>query len=334
MPIPFSSADEFLNYTKFLRSNSIIQIASEPNLEFKRIVEARCQGFEIPPDPYDHIVRELWQELKKELSSHFLETIGDKLAVGALDNISVNAFCTRSADGFFAIVINSGLLLFLNKVSKLHVAISIPNSIIYCNRLAPDKITQSMVKNWLFEVCEHYRATGKPLGPQIHLSDSASLRHSYQLHMWELFILAHELGHFVAGHSEEAGNWILDPVFNMVETYQGNTSHQKEFEADLHGYRMLRGSMYRRLHNPLMKDNKLWDDRPLFLNIISLFNLLSMLGSRESHTHPDPLDRICNIALIFYGELFAKLLASSYEDGDLLGELFAKPLIPQASCEF
>lgn len=327
MSFSFSSPGEFLDYVRFARANPLANIQSGPNLEFKRIHEEQRRGREMPRDPHGQIAHDLWRAMCEVLPCDFLEATRNKLVVGVLDNISVNALCLRSPEGFVAVVLNSGLMTFFNKISKLLVASRVPNAIVYCNRGPADTITASVAHEWFKEVCEHYRVTGKPLGPQIHLTPAVASQHAYQLYVWELFVLSHELGHLVAGHLEQENSWVCNHAFGMVDTYIENESHQQETEADILGYVMLRECLYQTQTKQANKGQRQTDDRPILSSVITLFDLFFLLGSRESQTHPDPLDRICNIAAAVYGNPLAKQLASTYGDHKLIAELFSKPII-------
>lgn len=326
--MPFSSPSDFLEHIRFLRASPAASIQGEPNLEFQRIFSERSKGAAMPFDPHEHIIQELWRKLQAVLPNFASEPIRGKLIVGLLDHIAVNALCTRSAEGYVAIVVNSGLLTFLNKISKLQIASIVPDSVIYCNRCAAEDISTVVAKKWFIEVCEHYRVTGKPLGPQIHLTTTASLRHAHQLYIWELFVLAHELGHLAAGHLEDESSWMCNPQLGMAEIYVQSSSHRRETEADILAYLILRECFYHEKTTHSSGNLEDIDDRPLLSAMISLFDLFYLIGSRESHSHPHPLDRICNIVSAIYGESLAETLASSYEDLNLLTGLFKDPVAP------
>jgi hypothetical protein len=179
------------------------------------------------------------------------------------------------------------------------------------------------------EVCEHYAETGKPLGPQIHLDSAGHAAHSVQLHVWETFVLAHEIGHIAAGHLESEALWHAEPALAMLDVYQENSSHAKEAEADLLGYTFTRNSILKNQAVPGSNSTSSTDDGPLFLLVIKLFDLLYLIGSRQSDSHPDPIDRLCNICLAVYGEDAAEKLAESYSNQEILVEMLGRPLLPK-----
>lgn len=319
-----------------MHANPLAAIQSDaPNLEFLRIHEEKLRAAgQINPEavasPYDYLVRQLWQDLQQALPIRFLDKIGTWFAVGALDNISVNALCVRSSEGFVVLLINAGLMLLLNKLSKLHIAGVVPNSVEYCNRAPRSEITAAVALRWTLEVCEHYRETGKPLGPQIHLSASAEPRHAAQLHGWETFVFCHELGHIVAGHLERQEFWFSNASLGMVETFKENESHEMETVADILGYVMAREYWTRQSsaeESPVKQES---DDRFVFGNMTSLFDLLFLLGAEESQSHPNPIDRIFNVAAFVYGDEFAEAVARSYRDPGLIADLLGKPLLAPA----
>jgi hypothetical protein len=323
--LKFHSAGDFLEYVRFVLSRPMSSIEGAPNLEFLRIHQERAKDEPIPPDPHEHIVELLWQAVSAALSPKHRESLVNVIAVGSLDQISVNALCIRSPEGFVAIVVNRGLLTFLNKISKLQVASTIEGSVIYCNRGPAKDITPAIAFQWFQETCEHYRDTGKPLGPQIHLTPEAALRHSQQLHLWEIFVLAHELGHVISGHLG-VGDSCRPSPFGMLETYIENESHIQEVEADVVAYRLLR----RHAHSREGVKEELIDQQ-LLLAVTSLFDLLFLISAGDSQTHPDPLDRLGNIVARVYGENVADRLAKTYEDRGLLRAFFNEPFVAKSS---
>ncbi|MFZ2085456.1 MAG: hypothetical protein WAU92_13245, partial [Candidatus Sulfotelmatobacter sp.] len=116
----------------------------------------------------------------------------------------------------------------------------ISNSVEYCNRSPGSEVTAAVARHWSLEVCKHYRNTGKPLGPQIHLIASAEPYRSGQLHGWETFVFCHELGHIVAGHLNTREYWSSDASLGMVETFKEDESREMETEAGILGYVMAR----------------------------------------------------------------------------------------------
>lgn len=326
MTLKFHSAGDFLEYVRFVYSRPMSSIEGAANMEFLRIHQERAKDEPIPPDPHEHIVELLWQAVNAALPPKHRESLGNAIAVGSLDQITVNALCIRSPEGFVAIVVNRGLLTFLNKISKLQVASAAEGSVLYCNRGPAQDITPAIASQWFLETCEHYRDTGKPLGPQIHLTPDATLRHNQQLHLWEIFVVAHELGHVISGHLEEGDTCRPSPTFGMLETYMENESHIQEVEADVVAYRLLRR------HAQSMEGVKQeLIDQQLLAAVTLLFDLLFLIGAGDSKSHPNPLDRLCNIVAEVYGEDVAERLAKTYETRGLVKSFFSESFIARRS---
>jgi hypothetical protein len=321
----FSSPEDFLKHVQFVHERSLARIQGSPNLEFQRIQLERTKNQEIPEDPHGAIVKELWRSLCEVIDERTRMAISDRVCVGALDNLAVNAQCVRSDDGHIAIVLNRGLLTLFNKVSKLLIASNQPGSVIYCNRGPAEQVTPEVAREWMVGTCDHYARTGLPLGPQIHLTNETQGLHASQLQVWELFTLAHELAHVLAGHLESRDHCMADPTLGDVLSHVDEAAHDRETQADVIAYLLLLRIRDREL---LRTNTQSEDNHSLLAVVILLFNLLHMLGSRQSPSHPDPLDRLCNIAANVYGEAFAERLAASYGDQTILDTLFDQPLIP------
>jgi hypothetical protein len=155
MPKRLAGAQEFLDYVRSVSSHPMRTIQSGPNLEFQRLYETKVQQlpeadalrFANPvADPIDYIARTLCQDLLTVLPANWVAPIKDSLVVGALDNISVNAACLRSDEGFLVVVINKGLMALFNKVSKIMVSSVVPGSVEYCNRCPAKDVTSSLAR--------------------------------------------------------------------------------------------------------------------------------------------------------------------------------------------
>jgi hypothetical protein len=146
----------------------------------------------------------------------------------------------------------------------------------------------------------------------IRLSPAAQVFHAVQLQSAELFVLCHELGHFLNGDLEEPGHFKPFDGHESVQEYEENQDHEREYGADATGFRLLMaaqgssGPAAIRLLQP----------------IISLFNLFYLLGSRSSATHPHPLERSIRITERFFGRERAETLRRSYDDPGQLVALF------------
>jgi len=329
----YSSADEFLNHLRLAHKKSITLIQSNPNKEFQKILEEKVAQYGLGKldnstiSSHNYIVSELWKSIKDILPDEILNNLDGVIAVGAIDNMAVNAFCSKSSEGYIAVAINTGLIALLNKLSKITIATLDPSFIRYCNRGLESEISSKDLITWKLEVCEHYRQTGHPLGPQIHLHKNGDVLHARQLHVWETYVLCHEIGHILCNHLDNKSFIFNNPSLGMASTLIENRFHQMESEADLIGYILLRKFFHKKLSGSTSNQMEKVDDRELFSHLISLFDLFYLLGASQSKSHPHPLDRLCDIALNVYGKQVEQILFNSYENHELLAELFEKPLI-------
>ncbi len=153
-PASHSSAKEFVDYLRFLHENSISSIQSGPNKEFQKIHEEKIKKrnqsrkHKKVSSPHNHIAEELWESLKSILPPRLIDEFTGVIAVRALDNMTVNALCAKSVDGYVAVLVNTGLMTLLNKLSKIQIASISPESIRYCNRAQPNKISTATLKKW------------------------------------------------------------------------------------------------------------------------------------------------------------------------------------------
>lgn len=325
-----ATAADYLEYIRFVHEDPISAIQSEPNQAFQAIFDQKLVNlakegaiFDLKGQtPHARIVSDLWEDLRNGLSDFFGDSL--ELAIGELDNMSVNAFCSRSEEGHFAIVINSGLMTLFNKLSKISIAVTDPESIEYCSRELDTQNAQAMLIGFQKEVCQHYRETRKPLGPQILLKGDADKRHGMQLHIWEMFVLCHEVGHVLCGHLTDKELMISDVITETPPNAADHSAREMEVEADCIGLLLLKEYVAKVMPNAF----PLGDDRLLLSHLITLFNHLSELGIRESASHPPSLTRLCNMVEFVYGEALAQTLQDSYRDNSLIRKIFGTPLIP------
>lgn len=325
-----ATAAAYLEYVRFVHEDPIAAIQSEPNHAFQKIFDQKLarlakEGatFDLKGQtPHARIVSDLWENLRRGLSDVFDASL--ELAIGELDNMSVNAFCSRSEEGHFAIVINSGLMTLFNKLSKISIAVTEPESIEYCSRELHAENAQAMLIGFQKEVCKHYRETRKPLGPQLLLKGDADDRHSMQLHIWEMFVLCHEVGHVLCGHLTGKELMISQVITETPITPADPDARRMEVEADCIGLLLLKEYVAKEMPDAF----PLGDDRLLLGHLITLFNHLSELGTTESASHPPALTRLCNMVEFVYGEALAQTLQDSYSDNSLIRQIFGSPLIP------
>jgi hypothetical protein len=323
----FNSPTEFLSY---LQENYRSEYWNEvdENLMRRMVEHRKSLGQPAPhvgPNHYDPIVVEYWSGIKKVLSPWDQEYFARYVAVGSLDKISLNAACLRSSEGFVAIVLNAGLMTYLNKITKLMVAAVHPEAVIFCNRESPRPLTSMVLRKWINETTEYYRRTKMLQGPVIDLAQEWRAKAIKRLWVWELFVLCHEIGHVLSGHLEREELWSRDRSFGAVEAFQEDQFLELEIQADVLGFIVLR-EYFNSRQDGASDSEKSMDDRWLIAELIVFFDVLTMLGMEESATHPHPLDRMLSIVANVYGIDAAQNLERSYGDASLTHEVMETPL--------
>ncbi len=98
------------------------------------------------------------ERLKTKVYSALPRDIADvivpRIALGALDTGTINAAIYRSSDRMFAILLNSGLMLLLNKAAKILIAQADPSCVIYCNRTGHSPPSVEDLQGYLPKVIE------------------------------------------------------------------------------------------------------------------------------------------------------------------------------------
>jgi len=266
----------------------------------------------------ERLKAQVYGSLAPDVAARVLPSI----ALGVLDTGEANAAIYKSPDGKYAILLNNGLMLLLNKFFKLIIAWESPRAVTYCNRKPAEELTVEELRGYLPELIEAYKQYGAPYGAMLKLDSSGVGRQSALLHLSELFIVCHELGHFLNGDLDDGSSFCCVEGRPWLQKFEENKDRTTEYAADVTGFRLL---------HDVMKAMP-GDVRPLhgLQAIISLFNLFFLLTEGESASHPDPRSRSVNIARHFFGQDFAATLERSYDDPDLLRSLFPQSPFPAA----
>jgi len=268
---------------------------------------------------YDVLIKELRNDIFAIMTSDMRDKINSNVAIGALDTGEANAIIVRSLDWKFAILINYGLMTLLNKYLKLTCAKANPRLVIYCNRKEASKLSSADLQQYLEELIENYKLYSGPYGPMIKLAESNQGMATVGLHLYlaELFIICHELGHYLNGDLNNVANFSAYRELDWVHKFTGKPGHQKEHRADLTGYELLQ--------KIVKKNNPQLPRHVLLQSIVLLCTLLSLIyGDELSYSHPSPTDRVLYIAENYYGHDFAENLRKGYEQPELLESLWEK----------
>jgi hypothetical protein len=203
MKTHFSTAAEYLAHLQELYTRRYSS-GTPVDAEFQRLTEESlsARGIELPHHPVSGIgsvVENIWRDILNALEKSVRDVTKPCIAAGVVENGKANAFIVKSPDGKYAIIFNSGLGIFLHKLFKITSGCVEPQSVTYCNRKSANLLTRGDMRAYLDEYINYYRENGVPRGPLIKLTQKASATAALQLNASELFILCHELGHFLNG---------------------------------------------------------------------------------------------------------------------------------------
>ena len=313
----FTSPDEFLEDLKTRSSRPWKEGQSDPIFTAQArerlvnvgadpaLLEGRTRGFEVAVDNLRSLAL-------AALPTSDRDRVLKSVAIGVLDIGSVNARIIKGSENIYAVVVHSGLMLLLHKIFKFSLAGLDPSEVTHCNRKPVAELTRQDCLEYMHEVVSNCRTYGAPYGPLMHLSMEATATHGANLHVAELFILGHEIGHFLNGDLEECPRFrtVGDQV--TVQEYVENEDHAKEFAADARGFEILRRAE---------TIQSFFSELALIPPIVLLFNTFYMLAGGASSSHPDPLERSVRLVERFYGAERAAVLRMSYDDLSQLGRL-------------
>ena len=266
-----------------------------------------------------HLITAMYDGLEPEEA----QRVRDSIAIGTLEIGMANASIVRSPDRKYAILFHYGLMMLISKSVKSIIAARDPSQVEYCNRMPTEQLTRDIVLQLWSELIEIYQKCLTPYGPMIKLTAEAEGQAAAMVYCCELFILCHEIGHFLNGDLN--ANVDFTEIESMIPlmVYQENKDHEKEYAADATGFRILMKSLEKTL-----RGDKLFAIQSLTI----LFNLFFLLRPEASATHPNPRDRTIRVARKFFDDQFADELERSYEDPTILESLIQTRTATASGC--
>ncbi len=314
----FTSPDDFLKYVQQHFGHTMSP--GEPDPEFLRRVEqhSREEGLdpgELQRRGLDLALAELQKKILNGVPKAAGENISKNVAIGTLDIGTVNARILRSPHSQFTIVVHRGLMLLLHKFAKGILAWHSPADVAYCNRKPADRLTRDDLRGYTFELIENCQKHGAPYGALLLLKPEVQSRQAGIVYHTELFVLCHELGHFLNGDLEDDQGFVEFQGETWMKQFVENRSHQQEYSADETAFRLMQA---------VLRHSSQAESLRLLPAIVLLFNLFCMLGGVESAFHPHPLERSRNLIETFFGHERARMFEESYSDPRQLHSLFAK----------
>jgi hypothetical protein len=310
----FSSPSEFLSYVRVAYSipipgdddamDKVWEVASAELKQHSGQTLPRPD----PEDPYGPAIEELNDALLKHLTPDQRTKFQRKCAFGALDHPSVNAFCVRSPDEFYAMVLHHGLMNFYHKFIKLMLAAERLDAVHFCSRKDPRELSREDVIGYLSEFITSYRLTGVTRGPIVRLAMPVLGYAGYLLTLAEAFVVGHEAGHFLAGHLEDDANFRPHKSLRSLGVFEENRNHMNELEADAYGFRFMR---------TFVDQSETDSDRLMAVASVIVFEGLRSTGSDSAtSSHPATTDRLKEISRQFLGD-WGQTLVRHYLELDI-----------------
>lgn len=253
----------------------------------------------------DRIVLSLFNDIVAAQPEESRTQITSSVGAGVVEAGRVNAFIARGRRSCHAVIVNSGLMVLLNKAIKLWIGGSREGGLVYCNRKPFNEITIVDIQEMLEELFDVYRSTGVPRGPMVKVSEECMGIYSLTLHIAEAFVISHELGHFLNGDLDTGSGVAILPWCEEVEYYKGDSNHEKEHNADITGYEILRNYVRRKYEGI--------DDDFIMMGVVAIMDVVGAISKGGSNTHPDAKERVIRIAHHFFGEEVASKWRTSYD---------------------
>ena len=314
----FKTPKEFLVYIK--KSEAFAYHGGQPSPQYQEIHREQQKQLEIervdPEAFFDNHFDELLTLVSDILPEEKQAEVKQRIAVGCLDHKEVNAFIVPSDDGrHFAILINRAMITMLNHYIKLIAAALYPDSVIYCDGLPPGKLTKADYVKMSTQMLKKYDTTNNPIGPALKIAIHSDAMNFVEnaLVAIHLFILSHEVGHYINGDLSDPKNFKKCSWFKGAELFLGNSSHNKEFKADEFAF----DATLRVLSNKGAMSSVL---RAFDLSITLLFNFIREMSEHGCDSHPRSRDRLLSVTHTFLGQEAARLMQKSFNDTSVIQE--------------
>jgi len=314
----FTSPDDFLEYLKIEFANPITPGGGDSG-EFERTTMRQLKEH-VPSSEwseqdvrnYAPVIDFLVNKILLTLPESLRQRVTSSVAIGALHTGEVNAMCVKSPDKKYAILMNYGTMNLLHKYYKLMFGSFDPRAVTYCNRKDATELTTDDLRAYAKELIQSYTAHRVPYGAMIKLDPASPLAVSDAMFLTvsELFIICHELGHFLNGDLDRDENFSLLNRDSWLKRFNDNKKLDVEYKADITGYKLL--------EQILEKQLGLQDKRFTLLSVMTLFDVLYLISGGKSSSHPNPLNRTLNISEHFYGAQLTEAIKQSYDDPDVL----------------
>lgn len=219
----------------------------------------------------------------------------EEIAVGILDTPTLNAVCVINDSNRHAILINRGLLHFLNMFTRYTMAALDPTTVEYCESIKPSKATPDIYFALRGLLVANYVKHHAPVSAFIALAGIGAETQAQVFVKMVAFIIGHEFAHYFHGDLTERKNFSPLQGVSRAYAFTGNRSWDQEFAADLEAYRILLALNASFYPTQFSEANAL-------CTLLGLFDAFAHISDLESATHPSPKQRINNIANHFYSK--------------------------------
>jgi hypothetical protein len=321
MRTSFGSPRDYLHYLQ-KRYEAPYTDSSVKDEEFHRLTldALRYLRIDVPGGPIAGIgkaIDQTYKDVVQALSPARRALVETRIAAGVLKDGHASAFIARSPDRKFAILFSSGLALFLHKYIKLVGALASPRAVTYCNRKPAQGIAREEIQDYLDEMIAYFACYSVPRGPLIKLAKREAAQASVILNLAEVFILCHELGHFLNGDLNDEKCYSALPLGIVGQRYEENQNHELEFKADSVGYELYL--------NTIAAMGMELPAQACLSPVIMMFDLFHKLAGGESSSHPLPHDRIVRIVHNYFSPELAGMAAAALKNPRMLPEVFPIP---------
>jgi hypothetical protein len=275
-----------------------------------------------PQQWFDQFYSSLLEHIANALPIDTGSALLSEIAVGVVSDNKINACIVRHSDEHcYAILINRALVSVLTHYVKLIAAAQHPTDIAYFEGLLEPQLSAAIYTGVARRMLARYARSGEVAGPELKLkpNSDAALVVEVRLIAINMFVLAHEVGHYFNGDLLSDEHFSVGHGACDAQLFERHISYTMEFAADRFAFMIVLRLLSQ--VNPEMSAGL-----ALYMSATLFFNILREISNKGSETHPQPSNRLLAVVHAFFGAEAADLFRKGFDDlsyyqafGELVG---------------
>lgn len=268
------------------------------------------------------VIDGLFAELGSTLRTQKNRVRLQDVAVGELRRLEANACSVKVPAGGYVILVNSGLMLLIHKLTKAFVSLLEIQDLVKKKktnlvgvRALNNVHTVEQTALHVYSNVATYLLFNAPIGPRLSIASLSYHQTNFAgalLHFAELFVVAHEFGHILKGHFSEAST--INIKTNEGDVVVFDNDWNQEYSADLCGLQLVQETLenyedrYKKPESIVYASGYAGPDL-----LLTMFDLIEKVGKKKTTTHPPASLRRTNLRSTSNINKIGLVLAEKFE---------------------